>query len=87
MLSNPVSLVLFIIAVALFFDFINGFHDAANSITTVVGTRVLTPGQARSTMKAVNLSPSAWAKTISMSGKPPLLIHIFSPLRRQDPSG
>ena len=33
----------------------------------------------RSTMKAVNLSPSAWANTISMSAKPPLLIHIFSP--------
>jgi PiT family inorganic phosphate transporter len=46
MFSNPVSLVLFIIAVALFFDFINGFHDAANSIATVVGTRVLTPGVA-----------------------------------------
>jgi PiT family inorganic phosphate transporter len=44
MFSNPVSLVLFIIAVALLFDFINGFHDAANSIATVVGTRVLTPG-------------------------------------------
>jgi PiT family inorganic phosphate transporter len=46
MFSNPVSLVLFIIAVALIFDFINGFHDAANSIATVVGTRVLTPGVA-----------------------------------------
>src|SRR6185436_9593458 len=33
----------FIIAVALTFDFINGFHDAANSIATVVSTRVLTP--------------------------------------------
>ncbi|PYQ31211.1 MAG: anion permease [Acidobacteria bacterium] len=35
-----------IIAVALTFDFINGFHDAANSIATVVSTRVLSPGQA-----------------------------------------
>jgi len=35
-----------IIAVALIFDYINGFHDAANSIATVVSTRVLTPGQA-----------------------------------------
>src|SRR5262245_10809605 len=33
----------FIIAVALAFDFINGFHDAANSIATVVSTRVLSP--------------------------------------------
>ena len=36
-------LVVFIIAVALVFDFINGFHDAANSIATIVSTRVLKP--------------------------------------------
>jgi len=35
--------VVFIIAVALAFDFFNGFHDAANSIATVVSTRVLAP--------------------------------------------
>ena len=46
MFANPVSLVLFIIAVALFFDFINGFHDAANSIATVVSTGVLKPHHA-----------------------------------------
>ncbi|MGH9923471.1 MAG: inorganic phosphate transporter, partial [Nitrososphaerales archaeon] len=34
------------IAAALFFDFVNGFHDSANSIATVVGTRVLKPIQA-----------------------------------------
>ena len=38
--------VLALIAVALIFDYINGFHDAANSIATVVSTRVLTPGRA-----------------------------------------
>src|SRR5919108_3442838 len=38
--------VLALITVALVFDFINGFHDAANSIATVVSTRVLTPGKA-----------------------------------------
>jgi PiT family inorganic phosphate transporter len=43
---EPVVLVVFIIAVALVFDFINGFHDAANSIATVVSTRVLSPIQA-----------------------------------------
>ena len=37
---------IFIIAVALAFDYINGFHDAANSIATVVATRVLCPGVA-----------------------------------------
>src|SRR6186997_2119164 len=35
-----------IIFTALIFDYINGFHDAANSIATVVSTRVLTPGKA-----------------------------------------
>jgi PiT family inorganic phosphate transporter len=38
--------VLALIGVALVFDYINGFHDAANSIATVVSTRVLTPGKA-----------------------------------------
>src|SRR6201990_3602647 len=35
-----------LVLVALIFDYINGFHDAANSIATVVSTRVLSPGQA-----------------------------------------
>src|SRR5256885_5018071 len=39
-------IVILLIFVALIFDFINGFHDAANSIATVVSTRVLSPGQA-----------------------------------------
>jgi PiT family inorganic phosphate transporter len=44
---NPtLILVIVIIAVALVFDFINGFHDAANSVATIVATRVLTPFQA-----------------------------------------
>ena len=38
--------VVVVIAIALGFDFVNGFHDAANSIATVVSTRVLTPRQA-----------------------------------------
>ena len=40
------TIVIFIVAVALFFDFINGFHDSANSIATVVTTRVLSPRNA-----------------------------------------
>ena len=39
-------LVVTVIAVALIFDFVNGFHDAANSIATVVSTRVLSPRHA-----------------------------------------
>lgn len=45
-MEPTIGLVLGIIAVALFFDFINGFHDSANSIATVVSTRVLSPGVA-----------------------------------------
>ncbi len=40
------TLVIIIIALALIFDYINGFHDAANSIATVVSTKVLSPFQA-----------------------------------------
>src|SRR5512137_2336399 len=40
------AVLILIILVALTFDFLNGFHDAANSIATVVSTRVLTPQQA-----------------------------------------
>ena len=45
-MSN-LTLIVFIIGIALLFDFINGFHDSANSIATVVGTRVLPPGVRR----------------------------------------
>src|SRR5213593_3458978 len=39
----PVGVVILVILVALVFDFLNGFHDAANSVATVVSTRVLSP--------------------------------------------
>ena len=45
-MSAALLLVIVIIAVALVFDFINGFHDAANSVATIVATRVLSPFQA-----------------------------------------
>ena len=45
-MDDPILYVVVIIAVALVFDFINGFHDSANSIATVVSTRVLSPGVA-----------------------------------------
>jgi len=40
------AILILIVALALIFDFINGFHDAANSIATIVSTKVLTPFQA-----------------------------------------
>ena len=45
-MDHTLLAVLTLIAVALVFDYINGFHDAANSIATVVSTRVLSPGKA-----------------------------------------
>jgi PiT family inorganic phosphate transporter len=46
MISASLAIVIFIVLIALVFDFINGFHDSANSIATVVTTRVLSPRQA-----------------------------------------
>ena len=40
---STLSLVVLIVGIALIFDFINGFHDSANSIATIVATRVLSP--------------------------------------------
>ena len=45
-MNSTLALVVLIITIALVFDFINGFHDAANSVATVVATKVLTPAQA-----------------------------------------
>ena len=63
------ALVLTVILVALVFEYINGFHDTANSIATVVSTKVLTPRQAVVMAAATNLLGAllgtAVAKTIS----------------------
>ncbi len=45
-MDSTLLLVSVIVLVALIFDYINGFHDAANSVATIVATRVLTPFQA-----------------------------------------
>src|SRR5436853_1312445 len=63
------ALLLTVIAVALLFEYINGFHDTANSIATVVSTKVLTPRQAVVLAAVTNLLGAMWgtavAKTIS----------------------
>ena len=63
------TLVLVVILAALVFEFINGFHDTANSIATVVATKVLSPGQAIILAAGTNLigafMGTAVAKTIS----------------------
>src|SRR5918999_4870722 len=45
-MTATLAFVIILVFFALIFDFINGFHDAANSIATVVSTRVLSPGKA-----------------------------------------
>jgi PiT family inorganic phosphate transporter len=52
----PVMAVYGAIAIALAFDFLNGFHDAANSIATIVGTKVLRPIQAVAIAGVANLA-------------------------------
>jgi PiT family inorganic phosphate transporter len=63
------TLVFTVLAVALVFEYINGFHDTANSIATVVATKVLSPGQAVLMAATTNLIGAMWgtavAKTIS----------------------
>src|SRR5688572_29624382 len=63
------TLVLTVIFVALVFEYINGFHDTANSIATVVSTKVLTPRQAIILAATTNLIGAMWgtavARTIS----------------------
>jgi PiT family inorganic phosphate transporter len=63
------TLVVIVLLVALVFEYINGFHDTANSIATVVATKVLSPGQAVLLAAATNLLGAMWgtavAKTIS----------------------
>ncbi|MEO7298183.1 MAG: inorganic phosphate transporter [Verrucomicrobiota bacterium] len=62
-------LILFVVFVALAFEYINGFHDTANSIATVVSTKVLKPRQAIGLAAITNLIGAMWgtavAKTIS----------------------
>ncbi len=45
-MDTALATIILVVVVALIFDYINGFHDAANSIATVVSTRVLSPGHA-----------------------------------------
>jgi len=63
------TLIIVVILVALAFEFINGFHDTANSIATVVSTKVLTPRQAIAMAAVTNLIGAlvghAVAKTVS----------------------
>jgi inorganic phosphate transporter, PiT family len=65
-----IATVIGLIAVALVFDFINGFHDAANSIATVVSTRVLSPVAAVAWAAFFNFAAAApvfWGKPLHVA--------------------
>src|ERR687886_1476059 len=75
--SPELFLLLLILALGLAFDFINGFHDTANAIATVVATRVLSPGRAVLMAGVLNfvgaLSGTAVATTVGRGIIPPEL--------------
>jgi inorganic phosphate transporter, PiT family len=54
-----------VIVMALVFEYINGFHDTANSIATIVGTRVLTPRQAVAMAAVTNLIGALWGTAVA----------------------
>ncbi|MGA0134751.1 MAG: inorganic phosphate transporter, partial [Opitutales bacterium] len=62
---DPFVLMLAVIVVALVFEYINGFHDAANAIATVVSTRVLTPRQAILLAALTNLVGAFWGTAVA----------------------
>lgn len=59
------TLVFVVIGIAIVFEYINGFHDTANSIATIVATRVLTPRQAVVMAAATNLIGALWGTAVA----------------------
>lgn len=62
-MNSTLALVSLIVILALAFDYTNGFHDAANSIATVVSTRVLSPGKAVALAAFFNFVAAFWFET------------------------
>ena len=62
---DPFLLMVMVIVVAVVFEYINGFHDAANAIATVVSTRVLTPRQAIMLAAVTNLFGAFWGTAVA----------------------
>src|SRR5258705_5454778 len=59
------TLIFVVILIALVFEYINGFHDTANSIATVVATKVLTPRQAVVMAACTNLVGALWGTAVA----------------------
>ena len=81
-LHISLGVLIFLVSVALLFDFMNGFHDAANSIATIVSTRVLKPHQAVIWASAFNflayfLFQLTVAKTIGKGTIDPVIVDHY----------
>src|SRR5690242_21676179 len=61
------GMVVLVLLIALAFTYINGFHDTANSIATVVATKVLTPGQAVLMAAVTNLIGALWGTAVAVT--------------------
>jgi PiT family inorganic phosphate transporter len=81
-----ITVVVLLIFLALAFDFINGFHDAANSIATVVSTRVLTPMQAviwAAFFNFISAAPVLWGAELKVAATMGKGIVHFGDLKAQ----
>ncbi len=81
-----IASVVFLVAIALAFDFLNGFHDAANSIATVVSTRVLSPLWAvawAAFFNFVSAAPVLWGVELKVAATMGKGIVNFSQLKAQ----
>ena len=67
------TLLITVLVVALVFEYINGFHDTANSIATVVSTKVLTPRQAVLLAAGTNLLGALWGTAVAKTISPGLI--------------
>lgn len=64
-MHDPFWLLVFVIVLALIFDFTNGWHDTANAIATVVGTRTLSPGKAIAMAALLNLAGAFFSTEVA----------------------
>jgi PiT family inorganic phosphate transporter len=81
-----IAIVVFLVLLALVFDFINGFHDAANSIATVVSTRVLAPFTAvawAAFWNFISAAPVLWGVELKVAATMGKGIVEFGTLRSQ----
>lgn len=62
---TPILLLAVVLVAVLAFEYINGFHDAANAIATVVSTKVLAPRQALLLAAACNLAGALWGQAVA----------------------